>query len=367
MALPWSSSLDVSYVGAHNYNSIAYGSISTPAGQLPLDRNAPDTGTAYLAEYQDSTAAPSTIPGATAVTTDLLRPYRGIGAITTTWPRFHTQYDSLQTSYNRRFSHGWQAGFAWTLGLRFNGNTLSPQHLVHNPDGTITDAPFQAANDKLLSNVGLRRHIIKANFVWNLPHVNGNGAVAKAVGFAANGWQLSGIFTGGSTAPYDATYAYQSNGTNVNLTGSPSYAARIKVVGDTGSGCSSNQYAQFNAAAFQGPTYHSIGNESGTNLLKGCADHTTDLSVQRNISVGGSRQLQFRLDAFNVFNAVVINARITAIQYNSPADPTTIRNNQYNADGTLNTARLTPATAGAGAATGAQAMRTVQAQIRFSF
>ena len=153
----------------------------------------------------------------------------------------------------------------------------------------------------------------------------------------------------------------------MNLTGSPNYAARIRVTGDPGSGCSSDPYKQFNAAAFQGPTYNSIGNESGTNLLKGCWDHTMDLSILRNISAGGNRQLQFRLDMFNVFNSVVINARTVGIQYNSPADTVTIRNNQYNADGTLNTARLTTTTAGAGAATAAQSMRTAQAQIRFLF
>ena len=56
----------------------------------------------------------------------------------------------------------------------------------------------------------------------------------------------------------------------MNLTGSPSYAARIRVVGDPGSGCSDDQYAQFNTAAFAGPTYNSLGLESGANLLAGC-------------------------------------------------------------------------------------------------
>ena len=367
MAMPWSSSLDVSYVGAHNYNAVAFGSISTPAGQLPIDLNAPDVGTGYLPQYQDPTLAASAVPGATAFTTDLLRPYRGLGAITTTWPRFYTQYDSIQTAFNRRFRNGWQAGLNWTLGLRFDGNTLSPQHFEHNADGTITTASYQRELDALLHDVGLRRHIVKANFVWDMPNVKGSSGVARAVGIVANDWQLSGVFTGGSGARYDATYSYQTGGSNVNLTGSPSYAARIKVVGDPGKGCSSNQYAQFDPSAFQGPSYNSRGDESGTNLLTGCADHTTDLSLQRNIPVGGSRRLTFRLDVFNAFNTVVINARQTGIQYSSPANPTTVTNNQYLADGSINPARLTPATAGAGAATGAQAMRTMQAQFRLTF
>jgi hypothetical protein len=217
-----------------------------------------------------------------------------------------------------------------------------------------------------VSNAGIRRNLLKVNFVWDLPDVKASGGAAKVLEAVANGWQLSGVYSGGPLAQYDAFYSYQSAGANVNLTGSPNYQARIKVIGDPGSGCAS-QYAQFNASAFQGPTYNSVGNESGSNLLNGCNDHTLDLSVSRNISLGGSRQMQFRLDAFNVLNSIVINARQQVIQYNSPADPTTIRNNEYNADGTINTARLTPQTAGAGAATGAQAMRTLQAQLRFMF
>jgi hypothetical protein len=184
---------------------------------------------------------------------------------------------------------------------------------------------------------------------------------------AVNGWQLSGVFTGGSGAPYDATYTYQSGGANVNLTGSPNYAARIKVIGDPGKGCSSNQYAQFDVNAFQGPGYFSNGAESGSNLLTGCPDHTLDLAVQRNIDFGKRRQLQLRLDAFNALNTVVYNARSTAIQYSSPANPNTVLNFQYNPDGSLNPARLRPNQAGAGAVTGAQPMRTLQLQIRFVF
>jgi hypothetical protein len=116
----------------------------------------------------------------------------------------------------------------------------------------------------------------------------------------------------------------------------------------------------------QGPGYHSTGLESGRNILRGCADHTVDLAVARNIRLGGARNLQFRLDVFNAFNAVVINNRQTQIQYNSPTD-LTVRNPQYLADGSLNPDRLTPRTAGFGAATSAQNMRNLQLQVRFQF
>ena len=182
----------------------------------------------------------------------------------------------------------------------------------------------------------------------------------------ATDWQVSGVVTAGSGTPYDVTYSYTTGGANVNLTGSPNYPARIRVIGDPGAGCSSNPFKQFNTAAFAGPTYGSTGTESGANLMSGCADHTVDLSIARTIRVGGNRAIQFRADAFNVFNAVIISARQNTLQLNNPTDQV-IQNGQYNSDGTLNAARLAPKNAGFGAATGAQAMRSVQVQLRLMF
>jgi carboxypeptidase family protein len=363
MTLPWSSSLDVSYVGSHSYNIL---------GQNP-DVNAPDLGVAYLPQNQDPTLS-STVPGGAALTTDLLRPYRGLGQITTTWGKNWNGYDSIQMSLNRRFRDGVQATFNYTLGLRTIGNTAAQMRLQHSPDGTFQVRDDQEQLDQLMRDTGNRPHVIRANFVWELPGIATNGTASSVLGAVINDWQLSGVFTGTSGARYDATYSYNANGGNVNLTGSPSYAARIKVVGDPGSGCSGDQYAQFNTAAFAGPGYNSLGLESGSNLLGGCFERIMDLSIARNIRLGGSKQVQLRVDMFNAFNTVVLGAaanassdnRVNQLQLNSPTDPT-IRNNQFLADGTLNPARVKPRDAGFGAARGALDMRTVQLQLRFQF
>ena len=65
------------------------------------------------------------------------------------------------------------------------------------------------------------------------------------------------------------------------------------------------RYAQFNAKAVAGPTYGSVGLESGRFILGGCPDHTVDLAVAKHIRLGGNRDLQFRLGVFNAFNAVI--------------------------------------------------------------
>ena len=91
-----------------------------------------------------------------------------------------------------------------------------------------------------------------------------------------------------------------------------------------------------------------------------------NLAISRVFKLGGARTAQFRVEMFNAFNAVVYNARQTQLQLVSPTNQT-IRNSQFLADGTVDPNRLKTTAAGFGAATGAQPLRTIQAQLRFSF
>src|SRR5690606_5200343 len=130
VALPWASSLDVSYVGQHGYNMLAanFGS--------PTNLNAVDFGAAYLPENQDPTLGTSAVPGATAYTTNLLRPYAGLGQIQARLTQYSQTYQSVQTSFNRRFRNGLSFGINHTLSLAFTGNTGLPLRLEHAADGS---------------------------------------------------------------------------------------------------------------------------------------------------------------------------------------------------------------------------------------
>ena len=380
MALPWSTALDVSYVGNHGFNRLrAFQGGANGA----VDLNAIDIGAAYLAKNQDPTLGTSTVPGAAAYSTNLLRPLRGLSNVNDQETRFWDEYHSIQMSLNRRFRNGLAFGTNYNLGLSLKGNTGLLLRLQHAADGTISVRSDQADYEKLNENLNLQRHVIKSFAVWDLPNAPSNfGTIGRQL---LNDWQISGVLTAGSAyqpgalqangttqannqtnGRYDLTYSYQNNGAAVNLTGSPDYAARIVYIGDPASGCSDNQYKQFNTAAVTGPGYGSTGLESGRFLLGGCPDHTVDLAIARNIRLGGNRQVQFRLDVFNAFNFVIINDRERNVQYRSPTD-LTILNSQYLPDGTLDPNRLTPRTAGFGAATGAQPLRNLQLQVRFQF
>jgi hypothetical protein len=256
--------------------------------------------------------------------------------------------------------------------------------LQHNADGSVTERADQAAFEELMDMQNLQRHLLKANWVWNLPKLPSDNAALKTVGYIVNDWQLSGIYTGSSGNRYDLGFSYNSAGGNTNLTGSPDYGARIIYNSKTDDGCSSNQYKQFDTSIVSGPTYGSVGMESGRNVLIGCPTHRTDLAIARNIRLGGSRNLQLRVDVYNLFDQAYVTGRNTNVQFNSPTDQT-IRNSQFcNSgsgascaglpEGTLDPGRLQPRNAGFGAANNwttnlinGNYQRVLQFQIRVQF
>ena len=295
-----------------------------------------------------------------------MRYYQGYGNIQEVRQVYHRLSHSLQFSLQRRFANGFSAGVNWNWVLMDEGNYQTNFRFEH-VNGELRVRADQAKYDELNKSMGTPVHFLKGNFVWDLPDLHaGSGVAMTAVRNIINDWQLSGVWTAQTGGGYSLGFSYQSNGSNVNLTGSPDFGATIKYIGDPGSGCSSEQYKQFNTAAVTGPGYYSDGLESGRNNMRACWTSILDLALARNIRLGGARNVQLRLEAYNFLNTFQVTGRSTTIQYNSPTD-LTVRNPQYNADGTLVESRLKPNAAGFGAATGWTGARTVQLQLRFSF
>ncbi len=358
--LPWATSLDVSYVGQHSYHTFN-----------GVNVNAIDFGIAFLPQYQDPTVTPGTL-GSTILPTNSLRAIRGYGSITQQQNRGVRTYHSIQASLNRRFRNGLSFGFNDTVSLY--DHQQSAARLQHNPDGSFTLRADQAQADDLLGNNNPPLHLMRGNFVWDMPDIKSTGSAWRAVELIVNDWQLSGIWAGArrssetsNSAAYTVGFSYQNGGSSTNLTGSPDYGARVKVIGDPGSGCSSNPLKQFNTAAFQGPAVGSVGLESGNSYLNGCFISKMDLAIARNIRLGGARNVQLRVDMFNAFNQSAITARNTTMNLTNPNDPNTITNLPFDANGNVIDSRSRPRGAGFGVATGYQNPRTVQIQVRFSF
>jgi len=363
MMLPWGTSLDVAYTGRHNRNAQIGGQ------DFPININTIDIGTAFNPSLQDPTLAPSAIPGASSLAAqnpNQVRGYRGYSNILYRqydgWRKFH----SIEVALNRRFRNGLQFGFHDTVVLS-DILSVDPRY-DHGPDGQRVLRADQAEAQALLGNQYPPRHNLQATFVWQIPDiVRSSRPTLKALGLVLNNWQLSGIWEGRSGDNYDVGRQYQTGNANVNLTGSPDFPPRIRIVGDPGKGCSRDVYRQFNTAAFQGPLVGSVGLDSGTGYLFGCFRSVFDLAVARNIRLGGNRNLQLRVDMFNAFNQARITGRNTTLQLSSPADPITPLNLPFDANGNLLPNRVRPNQAGFGAVNAYQAPRTIQAYIRFGF
>ena len=357
LAVPFNAFVDIAYVGQHSWGFPQQANI-----------NAIDFGTAFLPSNQDPTQT-SSVPGAAsyaALNPDLARYYRGYGTINmqqaTQWRTYH----SLQVSVQRRLINGLALGFADTINLY--DRQLAPLRLQHNSDGTVTTRADQDQANELLGNNNPQTHVMRANFVWQVPRLNAGAGLTRTLDHILKDWTISGIWSAATGAAYAVTPSYTSNGANVNLTGSPDYAARVNVTGDPGSGCSSDPLRQFSAAAFTGPGPGSLGLESGNGYLRGCFVSQLDLAVARNVQVGvGNSSVQVRLDIFNLFNQAAVTNRNMTMQMASPSTPNAITNLPYDASGAVIDARSRPRGAGFGVATEYQNPRTVQLQLRFAF
>jgi len=108
----------------------------------------------------------------------------------------------------------------------------------------------------------------------------------------AEGWQLSGIYTGQSGLPITPFLSVDSSGTG-------ELNDRPDLVADPNTGPRRpNQW--FNKAAFR-PASGTFGN-SGRNVIIGPNLHSVDLSVNKLTKVAENASVQFRAEIINVFN-----------------------------------------------------------------
>ncbi|MCI0391475.1 MAG: TonB-dependent receptor [Acidobacteria bacterium] len=340
--LPFESVLDVSYVGT--------------SGQHLLQRrniNAPAYGAAYLTQNQDPTMAASTVPGQTALPVDFLRPYQGFGQIQYIEPSASSNYHSLQMSFNRRFTKG------LLLGVNYTWSRALGTQSVDLPGVAGFGAPRIDDNNRRANYGPLdfdRPHSFNINWVWELPRGTSN----RGLGYALNNWQLSGIYLYQTGAPYNLGFtipgisAYTLTGTQ-NIEG-----ARIAIIGNPGSGSSSDPYRQFNAAAFTVPRPGSLGLESGRNLLYRAPINSLDLSLSKRFLIKEKAKFEIRIDAFNAFNHTQFDTINANLAVRSLTDPTPT-NLPFDASGNLVNRT------GFGAITSVRPSRNLQLSARFEF
>jgi hypothetical protein len=228
-------------------------------------------------------------------------------------PAFTSDYNSLQTRLERRFSAGWSTGVTYTFGkaLAYGEN---------NDSTLFFHAPEVVARNRSLAGFD-RTHNLQITGIAELPF--GRGKRWAQSGFAsalAGGWQLNALFSSYSGTPFSVVAAAASLNAPGNSQVADQVKARVEKLGHVGRGASF-----FDPLAFRSVTDARFGN-AGLNILRGPGLVNLDLGLFRNFAVSERFTLQFRAEAFNSTNTP---------HFNNPG--TNVSNMQFNADGSIRT------------------------------
>ena len=232
------------------------------------------------------------------ISPDYVRPYLGWSGITAYTNIFNSNYNALQASLIHRLKHGvsFQASYTYSKALSDNSGPNAP-----NPS-------FPQDSYNIRAEYGLsdydRRHILAFNYSWDIPFAKHMTGIGKAV---LDGWQLSGITMFQSGPP--GTIVLLNDNAGVG-----SWNERADQVGDptkpgpvaANPGCQApaklHTFANwFNPCAFAIPAPGNFGN-SRRGSLYGPGFQNWDMGIMKNFPVREPVSLQFRLEAFNVFN-----------------------------------------------------------------
>lgn len=336
--LPFDFILDTAYVGSMNRHELER-----------LNLNAIPYGATFLPSNQDPTKSSTTL-GSAAYDANFLRPYPGYGDIIQHQFGGTSNYNSLQTSLNRRFRRNLFFGFNWTWSRALG--TTSDRGGFHRIDNLTRFANYGPLSFD-------RHHTVNIFYTYDLPSIF-HGGVAHTL---ADGWQISGGTMFQSGAPIGVGFSIPNIG-NTNLTGSYTEPARIQLIGNPLAGTTSSEYNRINPLAFAPPPLRSIGLDSPTNFLRGPGINNTNLSIQKTFAINESMKLDLRADAFNVFNHTQFNGYNTTINYKSLTGGSgldNISNLPFNSNGTVNNIN------GFGTVSGARDPRIMQLVVRFLF
>jgi hypothetical protein len=213
---------------------------------------------------------------------------------------FDANYNSLQTSVTKRFSHGldFQASYTWSknLGVDLTAGTggLSSLDL-----GFLSNDQTNPRQARGLNNFD-RKHRFVLSFVYEPPKFPLGPHLVRRI---LSQWQFSGTSVLQSGLPISVIDS--SAGTVYgNLVGST--RAQCTGVHPASSGSLTGRLdGYFNPAAFAPPPAIGDGTgfgNCGAGILRGPDQRNLDLGIQRNFRITESSDLKFRAEFFNFTN-----------------------------------------------------------------
>jgi hypothetical protein len=237
----------------------------------------------------------------------VLRPYTGYGPGLFFVDAFTSNYNSLQTQLQKRFKGNTMISIAYTWS---HGLTTDPT------DRSTGGANIPQVSGDFRNNYGPtvadRRHVLTANFIWEIP---GERYLHGFASHVLGGWQISGVQTFQTGLPLTATMgnAGCNAGTGPNcidptgsgcLLGASPVGCRANQVGNPNvGGLQSYDLGWFNASAFNVPTSSQLTETTQRpGAIRGPGFWRTDLSLFKNMRFGEHFFGQLRWESFNTFN-----------------------------------------------------------------
>jgi hypothetical protein len=229
----------------------------------------------------------------------------------------NTSYNSLQTDFRKRFSHGldFRAVYTWAKSLD-DGDSLNASG-ADNAPGLAEDAR-NLRLDWGRSTFDVR-NAASINALYEIPFGVGQRFLADArgtKGIFVNNWTFGSIFSYQSGYPFTPELSFNpSNNGDTSDPVRPSWnpAFRGQVIPGT-----ANQY--FNPNAFVVPQTGMYGNVA-RNSLNGPALTEWDTSLWKTAKLSERLSFQLRGDAFNILNHTNLNTPNLVVYSSATASP----------------------------------------------
>jgi len=222
---------------------------------------------------------PLALTGPTTTVGQLLRPYPQFTSVQATETNGLGDYKALQARVERRMANGFtvQMAYAWSRAMTETG-------YLNDSDATLERviSPFD------------RAHTFVASGLVEVPYGRGRHYGTNASGTTnalLGGWQVGYIFKAQSGAPLGFGNFLFADGMGVGdiMAGEPSVDQWFNV-------------NAFNRVSAQQLVSNVRTQPSRFEDVRGPGYAVLDLSLLKNVSLGGSRQLQFRVEAYNALN-----------------------------------------------------------------
>jgi len=221
--------------------------------------------------------------------------YQGYGGIRMAENEGNAHYNSLQTSLTGKVKRDLQLQVSYTFSKAIDSTTSNGS----GGDLNNSTNPYEGWRYDSGPSQFDRRNIFFANFVYDIPLFR--NADSRLVKSTLGGWQISGIITEESGAPLNLGVSGHNASSVLNNTG-----MRPDVNGSISYPKTAAQW--FNPAVFTAPACTIGGSGAdcygnlGFDALRGPGRNNFDLALLKNFAFTERFRMEFRAEAFNVWN-----------------------------------------------------------------